>query len=134
METLVLDTNAFAEAPFRHWLKDFRGGKVLPVVAYVETGVHWLNVGRSLEELDALLAGLRVEVEWIHRGQGKIAAQTGHQMKDFSKNARDHLSGSHAMASNRYLITRNQGDFTFLGSRVLTPEAAMSRFGSQARP
>lgn len=128
LQPLVLDANTLHDRSFLHAISSYHGQKIVPAVAYTEAIVHILNQGGPLERFDAMLRQVGAEVEWFRQKHGQTAARTGALVGDFSENARDHLIAAHAVAPNRFLVTHNTADFTFLQDRVLTPAGARGRF------
>lgn len=125
--TLVLDTNTLADRDFIHWLRSYPGRKILPAVAYAEIGVLYRSRGK-LRLLDQILADTNTEIEWMRDKEARRAIETGVQVGDFAKNARDHLIGAHAHETDRVFVTRNSQDFTFLRN-VRTPLEAQDELG-----
>lgn len=123
--TIVLDANAFSSKGFRVWLALYPGKKVLPIVAYVEIGVHQEAKGK-LQHFRAYLVQSGIEIEWMRLPEADRTIQEATPPGRFAESARDFLIASH-VHGERVLVTHNTRDFIFLKT-VVTPEAAMERF------
>jgi predicted nucleic acid-binding protein len=123
---LVLDANAFSHKGFRAWLVDYSGPKILPIVAFVELGVHQRSSMRY-EQWLAYLSFARIEVEWMRKAEAARTIDVATQEGTFAQNARDFLIAGH-VHGDRVLVTDNVRDFAFL-PRVVTPGQAMERLG-----
>lgn len=122
---LVLDTNAFTTRGLLHWLGSYRGPKILPVVAYVELGMHWVP-RRTQEGYDGTLVSAGVTVEWLTTDQARLAIEISLAAGGFAQRSRDFLIGAHAASPPRVLVTNNLSDFEFLGDRARTPAQVMA--------
>ena len=108
---------------FLYRLESFHGEKKLPVIAYVEICIYFIEKKkRNQNWVDRFLQRVGVEVEWLNKNFAKNIIQYAVAGKDFREKARDYLIGAHAYPPPRTLITYNKKDFTFLGNRVFTPE------------
>lgn len=124
---LVLDANVLTDKRFLGWLRRYRGRKILPIVAFVEVGVHF-RLQERLDDLRGLLASASVEIEWMRISEAESAIASAAKVGDFADNARDHIIGAHAAVAGRVFVTRNVRDFSHLAA-VRTPEQAMRDFG-----
>lgn len=122
---LVVDANAFSSKDLWHWLPTYRGRKILPVIAFVEVGVHRAAQGR-LERFSAYLAESRIEVEWMRSAEGDRAIAAALEFGDFGEHAHDYMIAGHVYGE-RVLVTSNVKDFKFLAN-VVTPDEAMKRY------
>lgn len=122
--TLVLDANSFDAKGFVHWLSTYRGGKVLPIIAYVELGILFQGRGQ-MEKFRSTLSRAGITVEWFRSTEAETAIETGATAGDFGVNARDHLIAAHARGPERVLVTFNTKDFRHVG-RVATPTEIMA--------
>lgn len=122
-ETLVLDTNAFNARGFAHFLRGYRGRKVLPAVAAAELYVHQ-GGGRegSPEAFFRHLKTMGVEIEPLDAEKALLAVDAGGP--DFGNNVGDRLIAAHALYPGRALVTANLEDFPQVTFKV-TPEALM---------
>ena len=125
-DPIVIDTCALRDRDFMRWLRDYRGRKILPVVAYTELLVHFVGTkGKTKEQVRNWLRSAGVEIEACFPIHAERAAETGVNQDDFSENARDHLIAAHAHTPPLLLTTYNKKDFRFLGRRVKTPQELM---------
>ena len=122
---LVLDTNAFASKGFRFWLTSYPGEKILPIVAFVELGIHEAGHGR-LERFRGLLANSGVEIEWTRVAEADRTIRHALTSGGFADHARDYLIAGHVYG-DRVLVTSNLRDFSFLAN-IASPDDAMKRF------
>lgn len=122
---LVLDANVLGDGTFRHWLRGYRGDKILPAVAYAEFGVYVCRK-RPRSMYDATLAKAGIEVEWLTQAHAGVAIETGLTARDWDRNSRDHLIAAHASSPPRLLVTWNVSDFRQLRDRVRTPAQLMA--------
>lgn len=122
---LVLDTNALLARGFLRWLRGYPGAKLLPAVAFVELGVHWVPQ-RSMDGYEATLRAAGVEVEWLTTDHARLAVELALAQGRFAERARDFLIGAHAASPPRVLVTNDLGDFGFLGRRARTPAQVMA--------
>jgi predicted nucleic acid-binding protein len=123
-DELVLDTNAFNERGFVHFLKGHAGRKILPSVAAAEYYYHLRNNrGWSLERFLALLRETDVVVEPLDRGRALAAVEAADRA--FTTRRADALIAAHALAPGKLLVTRNPADYPQV-PRKTTPAALMS--------
>jgi len=122
---IVIDTSAIQDRDFRDWLYHYRGRKVLPMVGFVEFSVFLRSHGRSHEDIMKLFKRFGIEIEPFGQKQANVSVETAVAARDFKKNWRDHMIAGHAHTAPLRLITYNESDFLFLGSRVMNPQAAM---------
>lgn len=123
---IVIDTSAVSDGNFRVWLYNYRGRKILPMVAFVEFSVFLRSRGRSFDHILALLRRFGIEIEPMGQSQGLRAIETAVAARDFKKTWRDHMIAGHAHTAPFKLVTYNVDDFSFLGNRVITPKQAMA--------
>lgn len=123
--TLVLDANAFSSREFRYWLTTYKGRKILPMVAFVEVGVHEASQGR-LERFRAYLMQAEIEIEWMRVAEAQQTIRLAVSTGGFADNARDYLIAGH-VHGERILVTSNSRDFAFL-PHVVDPKQAIRRF------
>jgi predicted nucleic acid-binding protein len=122
---LVLDTNALASKEFRFWLTQYEGRKILPLVAFVEAGVHEAARGK-LDAFRAYLVQAGIEIEWMRLAEADRTIEATIGSVGFAENARDYLIAGH-VHSGRILVTSNLRDFAFLNDKR-TPTDAMKAF------
>jgi hypothetical protein len=129
---LVIDTCAMRDSGFRNWLYAYRGRKILPVIAYVETSIYFISRGKTQAQVKQLMKRLGLDIE-------PLEGQSAHTMVEsimtagiapgsgpFYKMWRDHAIAGHAHTAPLTMVTYNVKDFDFLGDRVLTPQDAMN--------
>ncbi len=123
---IVIDTSAVSDANFREWLYNYRGRKILPMVAFVEFSVYLRSRGKSQGQIVGLLARFGIEIEPFGQAYAYRSIDTAVAARDFKKNWRDHMIAAHAHTAPLKLITYNVDDFSFLGNRVMSPTQAMA--------
>lgn len=126
---LILDTNVFSRKDFLNWLDSYHGEKNLPVVAYAEICVDYVNRTGSTSQIRNLLNKLNINIERLESRIAEYGAICGSEGDDFNDNARDYLIGAHAHTPPLILVTSNVDDFWFLDDRVITPDECMNRYG-----
>ncbi len=125
---IILDTCALRDRDFVRWLRDYRGRKVLPTVAYAELLVFFIGTkGRTKEEVRRWLTATGIEIEPMTPFHAEKGAENGIAGGDFHDHAMDYLIGAHAHTPPLVMVTNNKKDFGFLGSRVWTPEELRKR-------
>jgi len=122
---LVIDTSAITDQNFRYWLYNYRGEKILPMVAFVELSVFLQSRHKSKGQIMELLRRSGISIQPFGQAHANRAVETAIAAGDFKKNWRDHMIGGHAHTAPMKLITYNVVDFKFLGPRVMTPQQAM---------
>lgn len=124
---LILDTNVFARKDFLSWLDSYHGEKKLPVVAYAEICVDYVNRTGNTSQVKNLLN--RLNIKRLESGIAEYGAICGSRGDDFNDKARDYLIGAHAHTAPLILVTSNVDDFWFLEDRVMTPDECMREYG-----
>ena len=126
-DPLILDTNIFNRRDFLIWLETYYGRKILPIVAYAEICVKFINKNK-IESLRGLLRKASIEIEFLEKNRAETCAQFGAMGKDFKDQARDYLIGAHVYPPPRTLITENKEHFWFIEEKwVFDPDEIMKK-------
>ena len=105
-ETLVLDTTAFDEHGMFHFLRAYRGRKILPAVAAAEIYIHMRRQRRwTAEKFSGFLRDMGVSIEPLDPHKALAAVDVSDA--ELPGGLSDALIGAHALAPGRVLVTHN---------------------------
>ena len=124
---LILDTCAIRNKDFLHWLREYHGQKILPAIAYFELSIYF--IGKKHREphiVDDMLNSVGIQVGWFRQREAQDAAIIAIGDGNFRERTKDYMIASYAWIAPRIVVTYNVDDFSFLGSRVKTPDEIMS--------
>ncbi len=133
---LVIDADSIRDRSFLYWLSNHYGHKVLPVVAYVESGLYFARKGGPPEDEEAIEVRLQTFDDILRRAGVLVFPLNRSEVRNAVKSAvlvdelpwaehkMDHMIAGYAAIPPRVVVTRNKKHF----EKMLPPDRVMDPY------